>query len=48
MKSAADKAVDYTKEKAGDLADAAKETVGDISDKTAGLRETVMERQMQL
>ena len=37
-KSAVDKTVDFTKEKAGDFADAAKETVADISDKTAGLR----------
>lgn len=43
-KSAVEKTVEYTKEKAGDLADAAKETVSDISDKTSGLRETVIEK----
>ncbi|HLO56483.1 MAG TPA: hypothetical protein VK169_19460 [Saprospiraceae bacterium] len=43
-KSAVEKTVEYTKEKAGDLAEAAKETVSDISDKTSGLRETVIEK----
>ena len=43
-KSAVDKAVDFTKEKAGDIAESAKETVSDISEKTSGLRESVMEK----
>ena len=43
-KSAVDNAVDYSKEKAGDLADAAKETISDFSEKTAGLRESVIEK----
>jgi hypothetical protein len=43
-KSAVDKAVDYTKEKAEDIVVAAKETATDFSEKTAGLRETVMEK----
>jgi len=43
-KSAVGKSVEYTKEKAVDLVDAAKETVIDISEKTSGLRETVMEK----
>jgi DNA-directed RNA polymerase subunit F len=43
-KSAVDNAVDYSKEKAGDIADAAKVTLSDFSDKTAGLRESVIEK----
>ena len=43
-KSAVDNAVDYSKEKAGDIADAAKGTLSDFSDKTAGLRESVIEK----
>ena len=43
-KSAVDNAVDYSKEKSGDLADAAKETISDFSEKTAGLRESVIEK----
>ncbi len=43
-KSAVDKAVDYTKEKAGDLVEVAKETATDIGEKTSGLREAVIEK----
>jgi hypothetical protein len=43
-KSAVEKTVEYTKEKAEDIAVAAKETVSDFSDKTSGLRETVIEK----
>ncbi len=43
-KSAVDKAVDYTKEKAGDIVEAAKETAVDLGEKTSGLREAVVEK----
>lgn len=43
-KSAVDKAVDYTKEKAVDLVEVAKETATDIGEKTSGLREAVIEK----
>jgi ElaB/YqjD/DUF883 family membrane-anchored ribosome-binding protein len=43
-KSAAEKAVDYTTEKASDIANAAKDSVGEMVDKTAGLRQAVVEK----
>lgn len=43
-KSAVDKAVDYSKEKAEDISEAAKEKALEFSEKTAGLRESVMEK----
>jgi hypothetical protein len=43
-KSAVDNAVDYTKDKAEDLTLAAKETATEFAEKTAGLRESVIEK----
>jgi ElaB/YqjD/DUF883 family membrane-anchored ribosome-binding protein len=43
-KSAAEKAVEYTKEKAEDLSQSAKEVVSDVTEKTSGLREAVVEK----
>jgi len=43
-KSAVDKSVDFTKEKAGDLSDAVKQKTVDIDEKTSGLRQTVMQK----